>query len=172
MIELLGTNFILRPPRESDAEAIARYANNPAIARNLISTFPSPYKLEDAKTWIASCATTPPGELRLVIEVNGVASGAIGLHPKPQWSPYLFEMGYWLAQPHWGRGIVSEAVRLVVGHAFDTLDAARVQAFVYDWNPASARVLEKNGFTLEGRLRGAVHRDGRTGDCLAYGRVR
>ncbi len=171
MVEIAGSQFRLRPFRRGDEESLARAGNNPAVARNLVSTFPSPYTLEAAKAWIDSCATSTDG-LRLTFDVNGASSGGIGLHPKPLWSPYVFELGYWLAEPLWGRGIVTEAVGLVVRHAFERLGARRVQSWVYDWNPASARVLEKNGFELEGRLRGAVHKDGRTGDCLAYGRLR
>ena len=79
---------------------------------------------------------------------------------------------FWLAEAQWGRGIVSAAVALVVAHAFDAMGAERVQAYVYDWNPASRRVLEKNGFEQEGRLRRAVYKDGRWGDCWVYGRLR
>lgn len=172
MPELTGTQFILRPYREGDADALARAANNPAIAANLVSSFPSPYTREDANAWIASCLIAPQEELRLAIDIRGSVSGGIGLYPRPLWSPYVFEMGYWLAEDHWGRGIVSEAVGLVVGYGFEAMNATRIQAFVYDWNLASARVLEKNEFQFEGRLRNAVHKDGRTGDCLAYGRLR
>lgn len=169
---LQGNGFCLRPYRDGDAEALARAADNPSIARNLQAGFPNPYTLADAETWIASCLAAPSDEVRLAIEVDGVVAGAIGLNPRPLWSPYTFEMGYWLSEAHWGRGIVSAAVGLLVAHAFEAMSAERVQAFVYEWNPASRRVLEKNGFALEGRLRRAVHRDGRWGDCWVYGRLR
>ena len=99
-------------------------------------------------------------------------NGGTGIFPKRMWSPYTFEMGYWLAEPYWGRGIATRAVGLVVAHAFAALDAEREQAYVYEWTPASRRVLEKNGFACEGRLRRAVCRDGRYGDVWVYGRVR
>ncbi len=169
---LQGKGFCLRPYREGDAEALSRVGNNPAIARNLVATFPSPYTLADAEAWIASCAGSPETEVRCAITIDDVVCGGIGLYPRPLWSPYTCEMGYWLGEEYWGRGIVSAAVDLVVTHAFEKLDAQRVQSFVYDWNTASQRVLEKNGFRLEGRLRRAVHRSGQWGDCLAYGRLR
>jgi [ribosomal protein S5]-alanine N-acetyltransferase len=172
MTQFHRSNFTLRPYREDDAEALARAADNPNIRRNLGHGFPSPYTVEAAHAWIRECQTVADGSLRLTIDIAGTASGGIGLYPVAKWSPYTFEIGYWLAEPHWGRGIVTGAVALLTQFAFDRRDALRVQAHVYDWNPASSRVLEKNSFTLEGRLRCAVHMDGRTGDCLAYGRLR
>jgi ribosomal-protein-alanine N-acetyltransferase len=172
MVVLHGDGFCLRPYRTGDADALRRAGDNPAIAQNLAAGFPSPYTLADAETWIASCLAAPDTELRLAITIDDTVNGGIGLYPRPLWSPYTYEMGYWLTGAQWGRGIVSAAVRLVVAHAFEAMNAERVQAFVYDWNPASGRVLEKNGFALEGRLRRAVHRNGRWGDCLAYGRLR
>lgn len=172
MTILQGDRFCLRPYRAGDAEALARAGNNPAIARNLVSTFPSPYTPADADAWIASCLEAPESELRLAITIDDAVCGGIGLYPRPLWSPYTCEMGYWLAEPCWGRGIATAAVGLVVAHAFEARKAERVQAYVYDWNPASCRVLEKNGFQQEGRLRRAVCKDGRWGDCWVYGRLR
>lgn len=149
-----------------------RAANYINVWRNLGHGFPHPYTPQDAATWIESCHSLPSDELRLTIDIDGAASGGIALHRRWIWSPYTFEIGYWLAEPLWGRGIITEAAGLITQFGFDEWGATRIQAFVFDWNPASARVLEKNGFVLEGRLRGAVHKDGRTGDCLAYSRLR
>lgn len=79
------------------------------------------------------------------------------------------EIGYWLGEPYWGRGIASEAVSAMTGYAFERFDVARVFAYVFEWNPASARVLEKAGYRLEGRLRKAVTKEGTTMDMLVYG---
>ncbi len=172
MLVLNGDGFCLRPYREGDAEALSRAADNVNVWRNLGHGFPHPYTREDAEKWIVQCAEAPENDLRLAIEINGATCGGIGIHPVALWSPYTFEMGYWLAEAHWGRGVVTRAVSLLVEHAFAHLRAERVQAYVFDWNPGSRRVLEKNGFEQEGRLRRAVHKDGRWGDCLAYGRLR
>lgn len=169
---LQGNGFCLRPYRTGDAEALARAANNPAIARNMVASFPSPYTLADAEAWISNCADAPEGEVRCAITIDDVVCGGIGAYPRPLWSPSTYEMGYWLGVDYWGRGIVSAAVGLVVNYAFDHFGAERVQSFVYDWNAGSRRVLEKNGFQWEGRLRRAVHRGGQWGDCLVYGRLR
>ena len=82
------------------------------------------------------------------------------------------EIGYWLGEPFWGRGIATLAVRAVTAHAFDTHDLTRVFACVFEWNPASARVLEKAGYTREATLRKSVFKDGRTIDQFLYAIVR
>ena len=84
----------------------------------------------------------------------------------------MAKIGYWLAEPFWGRGIATDAVRAVVDYAFAGFDLMRIEAYVFEWNPASCRVLEKAGFTLEGRLRKTVTKDGKTIDELLYGLVR
>lgn len=171
-MELRGSTFTLRPYREDDAVALVEAANNVNVWRNLGNAFPHPYTLETARTWIAECLAAPEDDLRLTIDIEGQASGGVGLHPRPSWSTHTYETGYWLAEPHWGRGIMSEAVGLVSQHGFDTLKAQRIEAYVFEWNPGSVRVLEKNGFILEGRLRHAAHKDGQWGDILVYGRLR
>ena len=82
------------------------------------------------------------------------------------------EVGYWLGEPFWGQGIATHALQAFTEYAFATFDLVRLQAFVKEWNPASARVLEKCGFTLEGRLRKNVTKDGKTVDQLLYALVR
>jgi RimJ/RimL family protein N-acetyltransferase len=82
------------------------------------------------------------------------------------------ELGYWLAQPYWGRGITTGAVRAVTEWAFDTWQLNRVWAGVFAWNPESARVLEKAGYALEGRLKHSAVKDGEPVDELIYAVVR
>ena len=82
------------------------------------------------------------------------------------------EIGYWLGETYWNRGIVSEAVRALAEYSFRLFDLARVYAQVFAANPASARVLEKAGFTFEGRLRAALCKRGEIHDALLYASVR
>jgi ribosomal-protein-alanine N-acetyltransferase len=160
----------LRPPRGADATAIARLADNPRIWRNLRDRFPSPYQLLDAETFIASRTDWPPRTF--LIEVDGEAAGVVGFDGREDVERATMEIGYWLGEPFWGRGIATEAVRAATEYAFATFPIRRVEGVVFGWNPASARVLEKAGFSLEGRLRAAVTKDDSVTDLLVFGLVR
>jgi RimJ/RimL family protein N-acetyltransferase len=82
------------------------------------------------------------------------------------------ELGYWLGESFWGRGIISEAVTAFTDYAFGTFDLQRIYAEPFAINRASARVLEKAGFVCEGRLRASVFKDGNRLDSFLYARVR
>jgi len=172
MPTLTGDGVCLRPYLDEDAAPLAHGLNNIKVWRNLGHMVPFPYTVEHAQDWIAKSRDIPANELRLTIEVGGEAVGGIGLRPVELWSPHTFEIGYWLGEPHWGKGIATRAAGLITAYAFEHAKAERVQALIFDWNPGSCRVAEKNGFTLEGRLRRAVHKDNRWGDLLIYGRLR
>jgi len=104
--------------------------------------------------------------------VDGAAVGSVGIELGTDVFRRSAEIGYWLGEPFWGRGIATEALRAMTEYAFAHFDICRLEAGVFGWNPASARVLEKAGYTLEGRARNAVVKDGRTTDRLLYGLVR
>ena len=108
----------------------------------------------------------------LAIEVEGCACGGIGIHLLSDVYRKTAEIGYWLGEPLWGRGIAPDAVRAVVPAAFGTFDIARIQAGIFSENPASARVLEKCGFVREAVLRDAVFKNGRLMDEMIYARFR
>jgi RimJ/RimL family protein N-acetyltransferase len=150
---------ILRPWQASDAEALARHANNPRIASNLRDGFPYPYTLSDAKKWLAMVADKSQNVV-LAIEVEGEAAGGIGLHMLKDVYRYNGEIGYWLSQEHWQKGIVTEAVAAMVEYAFTQTSLLRLFACIFENNPASMRVLAKNGFTLEAIHRKAVMKEG------------
>lgn len=162
----------LRPLRLGDADALARHMNDREVWRNLRDRVPHPYSAEDARGFLVTVVDVVPQQV-WAIDVDGEAAGAIGVHPRDDVYRHTLEIGFWIGRAHWGRGIVSEAVPVIVEHAFATWpDVVRIQAEVFAWNPASARVLEKCGFLREARLRSAVTKDGRTGDLLIYGRLR
>jgi RimJ/RimL family protein N-acetyltransferase len=112
----------------------------------------------------------PP--VNFALEVGGTAVGGIGIDLLDDVFERTAGVGYWVAQPFWGRGIATAALEFITHYAFSSLPVDRLQAGVFEWNPASARVLEKAGFVQEGRLRRAVIKDGRVGDLLLYGRLR
>ena len=161
----------LRPFREGDQPSIARYANNRRIWINLRDRFPHPYTLADADAWVREVAGKDPPK-QCGVEIGGEVVGGIGLTLQEDIHRRSAEIGYWLGEPFWGRGIMSEVVPAFTAYALTTFDLCRIYAGVFEWNPASARILEKGGYNLEGRLRKSVTKDGRTMDQFLYARVR
>ncbi|MGH7406412.1 MAG: GNAT family N-acetyltransferase [Candidatus Methylomirabilales bacterium] len=104
--------------------------------------------------------------------MGGEAVGRIGLDLQTDVHRRSAEIGFWLAEPYWGRGIATEAVRAMTDFAFATFDLCRIFAGVFEWDPASVRVLEKAGYAYEGRLRKSVTKDGQTIDAFLYAVVR
>ncbi len=164
-MELKLERCTLRRWRPEDADAIVPHADDREIWRNLRDRFPHPYTREDAERWVQS---HDPEDAQFAIVVDGQAAGAIGLLPGVDVHRKTAEIGFWLGRRYWGRGIVTEAVRAVTALAFTRYGLSRVYAMVYDWNPASARVLEKNGYRLEGRQRKNALKDGQQIDTLLY----
>ena len=163
----------LRPWRRSDAADAARYADNPRVAENLRDIFPSPYILADAESFIAACLETGDrGQLCRAIVVDGTAAGGISVTAGSDVYRRDAELGYWLGEPFWGRGIMTEAVRRICREAFERLDIVRIHAAVYARNGASCRVLEKAGFTREGILRRSVYKNGEVLDACLYALLR
>jgi RimJ/RimL family protein N-acetyltransferase len=158
---------VLRPWKRSDLELLVKYADNPKIAANMRDGFPNPYRIEDACRFIEMAENFEEGFI-LAIEVKGCACGSIGVHILDDVSRKTAEIGYWLGEPFWGRGITSEAMSAVVPVAFGTFDIARIQAGIFSKNPASARVLEKCGFVREAVLKDAVYKNGRLMDEIIY----
>jgi ribosomal-protein-alanine N-acetyltransferase len=159
MVKLQGANFCLRGWEPDDEAALIKYANNPRVSANLFDTFPYPYTAADAQKWLRSQQgiETPPF---LAIEMNGEAIGGIGIAPKPDVYARGANIGYWLGEPFWGKGIMTEAVTLMVKYAFQNFNLVRLQAGVYSSNPASMKVLEKAGFTKEGIAKKAIFKRG------------
>ena len=162
-------NFCIRQWREDDGKHIVKYANNPKIAANLRDGFPYPYALSDAERFVAMAMAKDPQTFLAIVNDDAVI-GSIGLAVGGDVHRYTAEMGYWLAEPFWGQGITTRAVVAFSDWAFEQLDLIRIAATPYGSNAASARVLEKAGFTYEGRLKGAVFKNGRVQDMLVYAR--
>ena len=148
--------LILRAPRLGDAKAITALANDRQVAENT-ARIPHPYRIADAKDWIAG-ANKAPHEISYVITLaDRTLIGGCGLVVRDDPAP---EVGYWLGQPHWRKGYATEAVRALVDHAFGDLEHEALQSSARVTNPASRRVLEKCGFQWTGvglcRIR-AIH---------------
>jgi RimJ/RimL family protein N-acetyltransferase len=162
----------IRSWRREDAQSLSRHADNRKIWRNVRDHFPSPYTLADAELWIDRVLSSGDPATQFAIDVGGEAVGGMGVFLQEDVSRRSAEIGYWLGEAHWGRGIMTQAVRCFTAYAFDAYDLLRLYALVFEWNQPSCRVLEKAGYTLEGRLRRAVVKDGHVLDQFVYAQVR
>jgi RimJ/RimL family protein N-acetyltransferase len=148
---------------------LVRHANNRNVWLNLRRQISSSLHEDDAKRWLEIATEIKP-ETNFAIAVEGVAIGAIGFSVQSDVAYRSAEIGYWLGEEFWGRGIATEALMAVTDYAFASYDLCRLYAHVFEWNLASARVL-KSGYTLEGRLKKSVTKDKQTIDQLLYART-
>lgn len=166
-------SFTLRPWLLSDAEAVAAAADNPKIAANLRNAFPSPYTMADAEWYVGDCvAQGEARQLTRAIVIDGKAAGSIGVFVKDDVYEKSAELGYWLAEEHWGKGVMTEAVRRLCREAFGRFDILRIFAEPFADNLGSRRVLEKAGFTCEGTMRNGVYKNGRVHSYCIYALLR
>jgi RimJ/RimL family protein N-acetyltransferase len=150
-----------------DADSLALHANNRKIWLNLRDRFPHPYSRRDAVTFLDHTRRESP-ESSFAIVVDGAAVGAIGFVQQPDVERVSAEIGYWIGEPFWGRGIATEALTALTEYAIRTHDLTRVFALPFAHNAASCRVLEKAGYVLECRRRRSAIKDGRIVDQLQY----
>jgi len=158
---------IVRSWRIADAPSLVRYADNINIARNLRDAFPHPYTRSDAQAFIRTVRERSP-QTAFAIEVGGEAVGGIGLRLNTDVERVSAEIGYWLGEPFWGRGIVTEALAAVTARAVADFGLTRVYALPFATNAASCRVLEKAGYVLEARLRRSAIKEGAIVDQMQY----
>jgi ribosomal-protein-alanine N-acetyltransferase len=158
----------LRPWRSGDEAELVRHANNPRVAEHLRERFPQPYTPADAAGWIAYTAGQPPG-LNWAIAINDRPVGSIGVMPGGDIHRVSAEVGYWLGEAWWGRGIATCALRGQTRHAFEQHAILnRLFAYVDAAHAASIRVLEKAGYRREGHLVGCAIKAGQLRDQFVY----
>ncbi|MFI5178731.1 MAG: GNAT family N-acetyltransferase [Vicinamibacterales bacterium] len=157
----------VRSWKTADAEPLARHANNRRIWLNLRDAFPHPYSLHDARDFIRSIRSRTP-ETTFAIAVGGEPVGSVGFVLRHDVERVSAEIGYWIAEPYWGRGIATEALTAATDYAINTHKLTRLYALPFAWNAASCRVLEKAGYALEGRLRRSAIKNGAITDQLQY----
>lgn len=170
-MQIAAGEMKLRPFRTEDREALARLANSAAVAHYLANRFPHPYRLADADAWIGSLAEESP-TYNFAVEWRGEFAGGAGLTPLTDIHSGTAEIGYWLGEPYWGRGLATQAAGMLTQYAFGELCFVRLQALVFRDNAASMRVLEKNGFAREGILRKHVRKFGILTDAVLYARLK
>jgi ribosomal-protein-alanine N-acetyltransferase len=167
---LKGRTCQLRRWRTSDAASLVRHANNANVARHLRDRFPHPYTKDDAHAFLKAVSPVEPVR-DLAIEVGDCAVGGFGFVPGADVERYSAEVGYWLGEECWGRGIGSEALQLFTDYAFGELGLLRLFALPLADNAASIRVLEKAGYALEGTLRSSCVKYGQPRDQRLYAKV-
>jgi [ribosomal protein S5]-alanine N-acetyltransferase len=169
---LAGQRCALRPWRSGDADvdAIVRHANNINVAKQLRDRFPHPYTRRDAQAFIKA-VTHAETLTSFAIESTEGAVGGIGFVPGTDVERYSAEVGYWLGEAVWGRGIATEALTLLTTYLFDEIGLLRLFALPLAENLASVRVLEKAGFRCEGTLRSSCVKYGQPRDQLMFARI-
>jgi ribosomal-protein-alanine N-acetyltransferase len=170
-MQLVLQRCTIRPWRLDDVESLARHANNRKIWLGLRDLFPHPYTIEDARKFLEA-AVNSEAITNFCIEVDGAAVGGIGLRLGQDVHRRTTELGYWLGEKFWGRGIMSEAVPAFSDFCFENFLLRRIYAEPFANNPASARVLGKAGFVFEGRLKNNVIKDRMLLDSLLYARTK
>jgi [ribosomal protein S5]-alanine N-acetyltransferase len=169
-MRLQGTRCLVRHWRMGDADALLRHADNINVARQLRDRFPHPYTRANASLFLKA-ATSAAEPSNLAIDVDGEAVGAIGYVPGMDVERYSAEIGYWLGESYWGRGIVTEALQLVTEYVFTTGNLLRLFALPFADNVGSLRVLEKAGYVREATLRSSSVKYGQPRDQALYARI-
>ena len=150
---------IIRHFKMSDKSSISKQANNRKIWLNVRNAFPYPYTEENAGQWIGSILEEKT-KTKFAIAVDGKAIGGIGVEMKEDVYSKTMELGYWIGESYWNKGIITEAIRVISDYIFDKFDVMRLEAHVYHWNIGSMRALEKAGFEKEAVLKNRVFKNG------------
>jgi [ribosomal protein S5]-alanine N-acetyltransferase len=162
--------WCLRAWREADAPSLARLADNVSVWRNMSDRFPNPYTLEIARDWVTHGHVEFGGD-NWAITLDDIAVGGCGLQRGEGQFGCQIEIGYWLGEPYWGRGVACRAVHVLSRRALAMPGVVRVFAGVHADNVASMRVLEKNGFEREGTLRKGALKAGVPIDRVIYAKI-
>jgi RimJ/RimL family protein N-acetyltransferase len=171
MPTLAASRCTLRELRPSDAAALRRHADDEAVWRNLFDGFPHPYTLAEADAWCSGGWR----ERRFVwgIAVDDEVVGCVGFTPEAGWLRCNAEIGYWIGQSHWGRGISTEALGAASAWAFANVpDLTRLYASIFSWNEASMAVARRCGYVREGVMPRSAVKAGKVIDRVMYARYR
>jgi RimJ/RimL family protein N-acetyltransferase len=158
---LQGERCLLRALVPEDAPALVAHADDPAVARNLFDGFPQPYTSKAATAWATHESQSGAFGWVWAITVDGALVGCIGLRQEGGWLRCNAEIGYWVGQAHWRRGLASDAVRQVTDWAFAAVpEITRIHAPIFAWNEGSQAVVRRCGFVREAVLKQSAIKDG------------
>jgi len=161
--------FTLRPWQLTDKESLAKHANNIHVWNNLRDYFPHPYTENDGEEFIRMVLNKPAPTIDFAIDIDGRAVGGIGIILNKDVERISAEIGYWLSEDYWNKGIMSQAMKQISEYVFAEFLVIKIYANVFSHNKASMRVLEKAGFTKEGLLKQAAIKNGKVIDFHYYG---
>ncbi|MCF8371232.1 MAG: GNAT family N-acetyltransferase [Bacteroidales bacterium] len=164
-------DITLRLLQPADAGRLAELANNEKVSRNLRDGFPHPYTKQNAIDFIEMCLS---GKLQTVFAIEYISEyvGNISIHQEKDVYRKSAEIGYFIGEPYWNKGIATQAVQLICEWAFANLDIVRIHTGVFEFNPASCRVLEKCGFKKEGVFEKSVFKMAQLWDEIRYARLK
>ena len=153
----------------SDAKDLAAALSNKKVQDNLRDGLPYPYTEQDGKDFISAMLSADENEtFAFAITVDNMVIGSIGIFRQENIHRQTAELGYYIAEEYWGKGIMTEAVKQICEYVFAKSDIIRIYAEPFAYNIASCRVLEKAGFQYEGTLRSNAVKNGRVIDMKMY----
>ena len=160
-------NIQLLQWRPEFLDSLVLYANNKKIADNLADAFPHPYTREDGMAFIDRASTERPTKI-FAISYGADIIGSVGIFPDTDIHRKNAAIAYWIAEPFWGKGAGTEAIRQITAYGFSTFDIIRIYAKPFGYNIASHKALENAGFSLEARLENTIYKNGAFSDELIY----
>lgn len=171
-MEILFEGILLRPWTFADASRLAVIANNKKIADNLRDGFPNPYSVQDARDWLSMILPENNPPRFFAITIDGQINGSIGVVAKGDIYRKSCEIGYYIAEEYWHKGLATRAIRAATSYAFKTFDIIRIYAEPFADNAGSRRALHKAGYKHEATLRSNVIKNGIIKDSCIYGILR
>jgi ribosomal-protein-alanine N-acetyltransferase len=164
-------NILLRPLNENDTSVLAQLANNKKIWDYLRDFFPFPYTTQNSIDFIKITGQENP-QMTFAIEFEGSFCGVIGLIGQSDIYKKTAEIGYWIGEPFWNKGIATKAVNLITGYGLNQLAFLRIHTGVFEYNIGSMRVLEKNGYKKDGVFEKAVFKNGQIWNEHRFSRIK
>ena len=164
--------FILREWRLSDKESLAEHADNIGIWNCVRDYFPYPYTIKDGEEFITMVMGKPKPAVDLAIEIEGRAVGGVGIVLQQDVERVGAEIGYWLGERYWNRGVMTDVIKKMVEYSFANFHIQKLYATIFDFNIASQRVLEKAGFEKEAVLKQAAIKNDKIIDLHYYGLIK
>jgi len=167
--EIETTRLILNKPSLKDVPKIVEYAGSPAIAEMTLN-LPHPYEEKDAIFWLNSANQGFKNKSQFTFAIRDGKSrefiGGIGLKVNQRYN--IAEFGYWIAEPFWNLGYATEALEAVLKFGFEKLELNKIYATHLIENPASGKVMIKNGMIKEGELKDHIKKEGKYKSVIQY----